>query len=443
MLGSGFSASSLERGVEMGADVIACDGGSTDGGPHALATGQPRFPRKAVKRDTALLLAAATRLGVPLIIGSAGSAGGDVNVDWQVSIIREIAAEQGLHCRLAVIKSEQTRAETKESLRRGRIHPLPPSSPLTEELVDECSHIVAMMGAEPIQEALQAGANVIVAGRSTDSALYAALPLLRGFPPGLAWHAGKILDCGAACVVSRSAPDSMMAVLREDSFDVVPLHEDYVCTPQSVAAQVLYENSDPHFIREPSGTVVTEESEYSPLPPRSVRIRGSSFLPASAYSVKLEGVRSAGWSSIFMGGVRDPYILGELDAWIKRFEEHARHRFADVTSDPDSIRMHVGVYGRDGVMGGLEPTPRFEGHEALVLCDLLSPSQETSHAAAAVAFHALLHNPTPKWSGSISGIASPVVPAVIDRGEVYEFCLNHILLPDSPLSPVRMQYTDL
>jgi hypothetical protein len=45
----------------------------------------------------------------------------------------------------------------------------------------------------------------------------------------------KILECGAAAVAVRTAPDCMMAVLHEDSFDVFPLREDYRCTPQSVA----------------------------------------------------------------------------------------------------------------------------------------------------------------------------------------------------------------
>ena len=65
-----------------------------------------------------------------------------------------------------------------------------------------------------------AGADVILAGRASDTAIFAAYPTLHGFSEGLAWHAGKILECGAAAVVNRTAPDCMFAWLRRDHFEV-------------------------------------------------------------------------------------------------------------------------------------------------------------------------------------------------------------------------------
>jgi hypothetical protein len=35
-----------------------------------------------------------------------------------------------------------------------------------------------MMGVEPIQQALRSGAQIVVAGRSSDTSIFAALPLL-------------------------------------------------------------------------------------------------------------------------------------------------------------------------------------------------------------------------------------------------------------------------
>jgi len=61
-----------------------------------------------------------------------------------------------------------------------------------------------MMGIEPIQSALNAGAQVVVAGRCSDVAIYAALPVLEGIPKHVAFHAGKILECGSAAVHSAS-----------------------------------------------------------------------------------------------------------------------------------------------------------------------------------------------------------------------------------------------
>src|SRR6266478_4067265 len=57
---------------------IACDAGSTDPGPFSLGSGEPAFAREAVKRDLAALLDAGRRAGIPVLIGSAGTAGGEV-----------------------------------------------------------------------------------------------------------------------------------------------------------------------------------------------------------------------------------------------------------------------------------------------------------------------------------------------------------------------------
>ena len=124
----------------------------------------------------------------------------------------------------------------------------------------------------------------------------------------------KILECGAAAVTHRVAPDCMMAVVDDGSFDVFPLRDDYRCTPQSVASHTLYENADPFDLREPSGTLDTREARYEAVSDRAVRVSGSRFTPADEYTIKLEGVRQGGYSTILMGGVRDPYIIAELDA---------------------------------------------------------------------------------------------------------------------------------
>ena len=103
---------------------------------------------------------------------------------------------------------------------------MPPSAPLSDADIDAATHIVGMMGVEPIQEALRSGARIVVAGRSSDTSIFAALPLLEGYAPAVVWHMAKILECGAAAVAVRTAPDCMMAVLHEVSFDVFPLRED-------------------------------------------------------------------------------------------------------------------------------------------------------------------------------------------------------------------------
>src|SRR5262249_38972846 len=203
--------------------------------------------------------------------------------------------------KLAAIHSELDKATVKKHLRAGRARPLPPSPPLTESDIDASLHIVGMMGVEPIQAAVEQGAQVVIAGRSSDTSIFAALPLLEGHDPAVVWHMAKILECGAAAVTHRVAPDSMMAVVHDDAFDVFPLREDYRCSPQSVASHTLYENADPFDLREPSGTLDTREARYEAISDRAVRVSGSHFVPAPEYTVKLEGVRQGGYSTVLIG----------------------------------------------------------------------------------------------------------------------------------------------
>src|SRR5258708_7272423 len=197
MLGAGFSPETITRGISLGADVIAVDGGSTDSGPYYLGGGGAKTTERAVRGDLRLLLAAANRARIPLVVGSCGTSGTDSGVDWVAGIVDAVRAQDGLGLMVAKIFSEQRADRLIAELERGRIHALPPSDPLDAATLARCEHIVAMMGHEPIEEALRAGADVVLAGRATDTAVSAAFALMRGMPPGPAWHPPKIIQCRA------------------------------------------------------------------------------------------------------------------------------------------------------------------------------------------------------------------------------------------------------
>ena len=261
-IGSGFLETSFARGIALEPHVIGCDAGSTDAGPYYLGAGKPHFPRAGVKRDMRLMMLGRQQVGVPLIIGSCGFAGGDAGVDWMVDIVQEIARDEGLTVRLATIRSEQDKAYLKRCLRDGRITALHPAPPISEEVIDRSAHIVGMMGHAPIAHAIDLGAEIVLCGRATDTSLFAVVPLMRGAGAGPAWHAAKILECGTAATVIRRRPDSIMAWVRDDHFDIEPMDPDSQCSPQSVASHTLYENADPFLITEPDGTIDCRASRY-------------------------------------------------------------------------------------------------------------------------------------------------------------------------------------
>ena len=101
-LGSGVREDEIAFGLAKGADVIATDAGSTDSGAAYLATGKSKNSRGAVKRDVTLLLKAHAQAGVPIIVGTSGQAGGDLNLDWTCDIFVEVAGELGITPRIEI-----------------------------------------------------------------------------------------------------------------------------------------------------------------------------------------------------------------------------------------------------------------------------------------------------------------------------------------------------
>ena len=73
------------------AHAIACDAGSTDSGPAYLATGVAKYSRDSIKHDLSILMRAQAKAGIPLLIGSCGTSGGDLALEWTRDIALEIA----------------------------------------------------------------------------------------------------------------------------------------------------------------------------------------------------------------------------------------------------------------------------------------------------------------------------------------------------------------
>jgi len=433
--GSGFIEASFEKALALSPHFIGCDAGSTDPGPSHLGNGKAAFPEAAVYRDLRLMLLGARRAGIPLLIGSAGTAGGDVHVDWMIQILQKIAEVEQLRFKLAVIRAEQNKDYLKRRLSEGRIKALDPAPQFDEAVIDRSERIVGMMGAEPFMRALERGADVVIAGRASDTAIFAAIPVMNGFPEGVAWHAGKILECGAAAVVNRKSPDCMFAWLRKDHFVVEAPNSDLRCTPQSIASHSLYENADPFRLVECSGTLDLTDSKYEAVSERAVKVSNSAFIPTSTYTVKLEGAERVGYQSVVIGSVRDPFIIRQIDDWTERLTERIHGRIKQVYGErlksADYV-VHIRIYGKNGTMGPLEPVKEIRAHELCLIIEVTAQTQDLASSIAGIVRHQGLHLPIPEWSGLITALACPYNPAHLDRGAVYRFNVNHVVQPDDP-----------
>ncbi|GAA2825919.1 acyclic terpene utilization AtuA family protein [Nonomuraea rubra] len=440
MLGAGWDHATIERGLALGADVISIDAGSTDSGPYYLGSATPKTTAKAVARDLRSLLTAAAGAGIPVIVGSCGTSGTDSGVDWVAGIAAEVMAQEGLNLKVARIYSEQNAARLKEHLDAGRIHPLPPLGPLHAETLESCTHIVGAMGHEPIVAALRAGAQVVLAGRATDTAVAAAYPLMKGLPAGPAWHAAKIVECGGQCTGNPRA-GGVLATIDADGFTIEPLDPKVSCTPISVAAHMLYETANPFEMREPDGTLDVRDARYTAVDDRIVRVEGSRFHVADQYTIKLEGARITGYETMSFTAIRDPLILADLDAWADLMRTMIKHRVGQTLELADhEYAFDLRLYGHNAVLGDLEPEtgpPREVGVMLLVN----APDQATATAIAKVANPLMLHLPTPAMD-YLPSLAFASSPAEVERGAAYEFVLNHVVDCDDPTSLFRIEMAE-
>ena len=439
IVGYGFPEASFLAGVAQKPDLIACDGGSTDPGPYYLGSGIPFTNATAVKRDMTLMLKAACELNIPLVIGTAGGCGADVHVAREVEIIRQIAKEEKLSFKMAVISSEFDKEMLIQQLRDGKIEKLGPAPEVTEKDILDSTHIVAQMGIEPIIQALDDGAQVVICGRCYDPAAFAAPAIRLGYDKALALHLGKILECAAICATPGSASDCIMGYLGADYFCVEPLNPERKCTPVSVSAHTLYEKTNPYILPGPGGHLDLSECVFTADSDRRVRVTGSKFAPEAVPSVKLEGAKAAGFRTISVCGNRDPIFTSQIDDIL----ENLKKRTADNLSANFDYNLDFIVYGKNGVMGQLEPSTQVTSHEIGIVIDVVADTKEHSAAACSVARSTLLHYGYPGRIATAGNLAFPFSPSDIKVGEIYVFSVYALLRSENPLELFKTVYEEV
>ena len=436
ILGYGFPETSFIAGIRRNPHLIAVDAGSTDPGPYYLGAGKSFTNRAGVKRDLRLMLREGVKRGIPVVIGSAGGSGARPHVDWCEEIIREIAREEKLHFKMGIVYADVDKKRVRAHLRKKEIKPLACVPPLTAADLDESVNLVAQMGIEPIERALEAGCQVVLAGRCYDPAVFAALPIMLGFDKALALHMGKILECAAIAATPGSGADCAMGTLTRDSFILETLNPKRKFTKISTAAHTLYEKSDPYHLPGPGGAIDLTHCTFTELPGGRVEVKGSRYKATPTYYVKLEGVRPAGFRTISVAGTRDPIMIKGIDAILE-----------NVTAQVDEIlkrekfggRIHFHVYGKNGVMGALEPEKKTRSYELGIVIEAVAPTPEGADSLCSLTRSTLLHYGYPGRISTAGNLAFPFSPSDVRMGAVYEFSVYHLMpVADQAMFPLKI-----
>ncbi|APX76482.1 Predicted acyl-CoA transferases/carnitine dehydratase [Achromobacter insolitus] len=414
---------SFQLGVAAGPDCIAADSGSDDVGPVPLGSDTSTSPQAWQRHDLEQMLLAARKLGVPMIIGSAGDTGSNSRVDLYVRLIKEIAAEHKLApFKIGYFYSEVDKERVRRALRDGQqVAGLDGYADLTEAELDASDRIVAVAGVHPYIKLLEAGADVIIGGRSSDAAVFAAPALHRGYDADKAYYLGKVLECASFCAEPYGGKETVMGEISAEDVRVTAMHPDQRCTIASVAGHAMYERSNPYEEFFAGGRLDMAECRYEQLSEKTTRITGSRFEPATQVRVKLEGSGKVGERYMGLCGIRDPYTIANVDRVIAWARDKVRERFGD-----SGYELHYKVYGRDGVMGDLEPLRDQPGHELCVMVQGVAPTAEMAEELTLTGLRQMFYARLPDVKGTAGSVSFPL-DEVVRTSAAYRWTLNHTL----------------
>jgi hypothetical protein len=376
------------------------------------------------------MLLASRRLGVPMIVGSAGDTGTNSRVDLFVGIIRDLARKHALpKFRLGYFYSEVGRDVLRRRIDAGdAITGLDGRAPLDLPTLGATDRVVAVAGVQPYIKLLDQGADVIIGGRSSDCAIFAAPAIRQGFPDGLAYFYGKILECASFCCEPYGAKESVLGEITADDVKVTAMLPEQRCTIASVAGHAMYERANPFYEHFLGGHIDMSECRYEQYDERTVRVTGPRYVPATELRVKLEGSGRIGERYVGIVGVRDPYTIANIDLVTGWARQQVAERFGD-----NGYELHFSVYGRDAILGPAEPLRATPGHELAVVVQGIAPEKAMAEEVAMIATRQMFYARLPQVRGTAGGVAF-LLDEVMPASPAYRWTLNHTMRVADPLA---------
>jgi len=314
---------------------------------------------------------------------------GGVNVEGCASAVREVARELGLagKVRIGIVTGDDIMSSIDDMLARGiELSNMDTNEPLSS-VRERIQSANVYLGAGPMVEALDRGAQIVITGRATDTGLTLA-PLMHEF--GWAaddWNklsagtiAGHIIECGAQasggnCQYEwRSIPNLAnvgfpIVEAAPDGTFVITKHErtgGWVIIP-SIKEQLVYEMGDPQQYITPDcvADFTTVRLEYEGRD--RVRVYGIEGRPATetfkvsiSYSAgyKAVGTLVYSWPEAYdKAQVADRILRARLDRLGLKFDQiltefvgaNATHGPLAGRPSPDlpEVQLRVGVRSED------------------------------------------------------------------------------------------------
>lgn len=410
-------------------DYYCCDSGSDDIGPTALGSDRSVSMYRWQKHDLELMLLAAREQGVPMLIGSAGDTGANSRVDMYVQMIKDIAKEHRLPpFKIGYFYSEVDKDYLYQKLDENvPIEGLDNRPNLTKSDLEKTDRIVAVAGIHPFMKALDLGADVIIGGRSSDCAIFAAPAIWEGFPEANAYYLGKVLECASFCAEPYGAKESVIGTITHEDVKVTAMHPEQRCTVASVAGHAMYERSNPYYEYFAGGMLDMKNCTYEQYDEKTCRITGAKYYPAEQIKVKLEGSGKVGEKFIGIAGVRDPYTLQHIDDVIHFARAQTEKEFQG-----KEYHLHFHMFGKNGVMREMEPVKNITPHELGIVVEGIAKDKTLAEELTLFATRQIFYARLPEVKGT-AGTAAYLIDDVIYAGPSYEWTMNHTVPVKDPL----------
>ena len=432
---------SFYRGVETRPDFILADSGSDDIGPVPLGMDMSTSPLEWQKHDLGHMLLASRKLGIPMIIGSAGDTGTNSRVDLFVQLIQELAEVHRLpRFKVGYFYSEVETSYLAQKIDRGeRIKGLDNRADLTMADLKKTTRVVAMAGIHPFIRLLDRGADVIIGGRSSDSVIFAAPAIRAGYPEGLAYYLGKVLECASFCAEPYGGKETVIGEISPEDVKVTAMHPAQRCTISSVAGHAMYERSNPFYEYVAGGVLNMTDCQYEQFDEKTTRVTGPRFAHTPEFQVKLEGSGKVGERYIGMAGVRDPYTIANIDQVVQWARDQVREALGE-----GGYELYYHVYGKNGVMGDWEPASGSVCHELFVVVQAIAPTRIMAKEVAMIGMRQLFYARLPDVKGTAGSVAF-LLDEVLRASPAFQWTLNHTVAVDDPLElfPFHLTYAGI
>jgi hypothetical protein len=226
--------------------------------------------------------------------------------------------------------------------------------------------------------------------------------------------------------------------LTKDDVKVTAMNPAQRCTIASVAGHAMYERSNPYFEYVAGGMMDMRECVYEQYDEKTCRITGAKFIPIEGKTrVKLEGSGKVGERYLGMAGIRDPYTIKHIDEVIQWAKDQVKERF-----EGREYQLSYRIFGKNGVMGDLEPIKETKSHELMVIVEGVAPTKEVAEEVTLIGTRQIFYARLPEVKGT-AGTAAFVLDEVIEISPAYRWTMNHIVEVDDPLELFPIQMTEI